>query len=47
MDEEVGNSSNLLFQEGEVRSREWGGGWRCFSGGSTNCIGGEPGDVDG
>lgn len=42
MDEEVGNSSNLLFQKGEVRSREWAEGWRCFSSGGTNYMGGEP-----
>lgn len=45
MDEEVGNSSNLLIQKGEVRSREWGRGWRCFSGGRTSYTGGNPGDV--
>lgn len=45
MDEEVGNSSNLLIQKGEVRSREWGRGWRCFSGGGTNYTGCEPGNV--
>lgn len=45
MDEEVGNSSNLLIQKVEVRSREWVRGWRCFSGGGTNYTGGEPEDV--
>lgn len=40
VEEEVGNSSNLVFQE-RVRSRELPGVgefWRCFSGSSTNLL---------